>query len=116
MTKAKKTKQGDKAVANLRVIHEGKYTICVAPPALRERLREQAAEYGAEDKAMVLFKGEVILGLLVFHPCGEWTVMVSDKTPALRSESLLFMANVTRRADEIWAEATAAKATGKGKA
>ena len=107
MTKAKKTKQGDKAVANLRVIHEGKYTICVAPPALRERLREQAAEYGAEDKAMVLFKGEVILGLLVFHPCGEWTFLTSEKTPALRLESLLFIVRVTAQADELWKQATA---------
>ena len=112
----KTTKQGDEKKPDLRVIHEGPYTLCVAPPKFRKRLRHGFVEYGAEDKAMVLFKGEVVLGLLVFHPCGEWTVLVGVKTPALRCESLLFMANVTRRADKIWAEATAAKAMGKGKA
>ena len=100
---------------DLSVIQDGRYTISIAPSGLRKKLREQSEEYAIEDKALVLFKGEVILGLLVFHPCGEWTVLTSPKTPALRAESLLFMATAAVQADELWdrvtkdAEATDAK-------
>lgn len=89
-----------------RVIRDGQYTISIAPPGFRKQLREENEEYGVEDRALVLFKGEVILGLLVFHPCGEWTVLTSFKTPPLRAESLLFMASATAQADELWDRAT----------
>jgi hypothetical protein len=79
----------------MRSIQRGDYTV--------SRSKDITHELGCgRSKCFRVYKGEVLLGWIADHPCGEWTFMAYERVPALRQESLLAILSFIDTADELY--------------
>ncbi len=62
--------------------------------------RAYADKGGFSTDTFAVLKGEVPLGLVTAHPCGEWTFVPSIRCPALRNETVAAISQFIDNAEQ----------------
>jgi hypothetical protein len=76
---------------------DGKYTVC------RSKTMVKSADNATEHPTFCLCKGEVALGMIIKHPCGQWVFRAMGLVE-LTEESLMAACSAIDSADSLWAD------------